>query len=461
MTDEQIRQRAVSIAVEAAEADTIQTYTSERPFVPHEWVVRAIAKALKERTPVQVGRAVTDVITEIVERATASVREASERTAALLAKALERIELLEAEPTGHGVQNRIAEALEDHRALSGRVQALVVRVDQLEAGRTGAKWIGDMGHAAQRHLWPRAPMSKLLVNGRPRDVTDHGGGHYSVMLQPEDTNLGRVTIAEPPEVHPDHLQTVHEVAADGGDDMARGILQLTKERDEARRALKAQHDQYEHEIEQYKNAAAERERSRVAAQREADTVRESLEMAASDRDRFNAGLTDANGRIAELQAQRDNTWRLLDHRVDGQPFYSEQDRPIGDMVHEVLEHYRREIANLRDQLRVADADRVPLRMDLDIATAHLKERTAECDRMRPLVAAAQRMAGSYTATAWPEPFRSVARHVIEASEAYEIACSQAADEDDDGFANAAANEGARIAAESRAEAESDPGTVSG
>jgi chromosome segregation ATPase len=147
-------------------------------------------------------------------------------------------------------------------------------------------------------------MSKLLVNGRPRDVTDHGGGHYSVMLQPEDTNLGRVTIAEPPEVHPDHLQTVHEVAADGGDDMARGILQLTKERDEARRALKAQHDQYEHEIEQYKNAAAERERSRVAAQREADTVRESLEMAASDRDRFNAGLTDANGRIAELQAQR-------------------------------------------------------------------------------------------------------------------------------------------------------------
>jgi hypothetical protein len=166
-------------------------------------------------------------------------------------------------------------------------------------------------------------------------------------------------------------------------------------------------------------------------------------------------------KIAELQLERDNTWRLLDHRVDGQPFYSEQDRPIGDMVHEVLEHYRREIANLRDQLRVADADRVPLRMDLDIATAHLKERTAECDRMRPLVAAAQRMAGSYTATAWPEPFRSVARHVIEASEAYEIACSQAADEDDDGFANAAANEGARIAAESRAEAESDPGTVSG
>jgi hypothetical protein len=86
MTDEQIRQRAVSIAVEAAEADTIQTYTSERPFVPHEWVVRAIAKALKERTPVQVGRAVTDVITEIVERATASVREASDRNAELIAR---------------------------------------------------------------------------------------------------------------------------------------------------------------------------------------------------------------------------------------------------------------------------------------------------------------------------------------------------------------------------------------
>ncbi|HUS27582.1 MAG TPA: hypothetical protein VMZ53_03715 [Kofleriaceae bacterium] len=31
--------------MEAAEADTIQTYTSARPFVPHEWVVRAVMKA--------------------------------------------------------------------------------------------------------------------------------------------------------------------------------------------------------------------------------------------------------------------------------------------------------------------------------------------------------------------------------------------------------------------------------
>jgi hypothetical protein len=121
MTDEQIRQRAVSIAVEAAEADTIQTYTSERPFVPHEWVVRAIAKALKERTPVQVGRAVTDVITEIVERATASVREASERNAELISRALERIELLEAEPTGHGNNNRI------HRAARGSPRVVGAR----------------------------------------------------------------------------------------------------------------------------------------------------------------------------------------------------------------------------------------------------------------------------------------------------------------------------------------------
>jgi hypothetical protein len=504
MTDEQIRQRAVSIAVEAAEADTIQTYTSQRPFVPHEWVVRAIAKALKERTPVQVGRAVTDVITEIVERATASVREASDRNAELISRALERIELLEAEPTGHGNNNRTIELLEDHRALSGRVQAMTVRIDQLEAGRTGRKWVID----------------GQQVDG-PQFVAPPLEGH----------TMRRH--AKPPEfVHPDNLQTVHEVAADGGDDMARGILQLTKERDEARRALKAQHDQYEHEIEQYKNAAAERERSRVATQREADTVRESLEMAARDRDRFNAGLTDANGRIAELQAQRlkerltivdqarqiaelrttleqrasehaaalsrqastwesdrregaeqvrrlieenqnlrsqsgtmwpkserdkamakiaelqlerDNTWRLLDHRVDGQPFYSEQDRPIGDMVHEVLEHYRREIA---------------------IATAHLKERTAEADRMRPFVVASQRWCNAWLHDGHRAPIdrpmsSAMVAQTCALMEAYETACSQAADEDDDGFANAAANEGARIAAESRAETESDPGSVSG
>jgi uncharacterized coiled-coil DUF342 family protein len=613
--EQEIKDKARRMAIDAASADPeLHKYTEAARTggarEPHDWVVNAIAKALKERTPVQVGRAVTDVITEIVDKEIDGLRRRHEaavdsisarlralegtgdRTSSpartsvvdvlnLCRDALVRITALEgiassgsafgerlkraeanatdAQRRADAIANTYNEEREDRRALSGRVQALVVRVDQLEAGRTGTGWIGDMGHAARRHLWPRAPNAKLLVNGKPRDVTDHGGGHYSLMLEPEDTNLGRVAVSDPTTESIEQ----HNNAMTMLGDAQRAIATMTKERDSCRSEFRALHDgvrmilsRHGHDApiltggimtqidklladrKMLEGQCAERAKERDEARRgykcavdERDALEKQRDEAVRQRDQYgdrnkahsattadqaaqiaelratlkqreaehsaalsrqastwesdrregaeqvrrlieeNQSLRSQSGtmwpkserdkamaEIAELQLERDNTWRLLDHRVDGQPFYSEQDRPIGDMVHEVLEHYRREIANLRDQLRVADADRVPLRMDLDIATAHLKERTAECDRMRPLVAAAQRMAGSYTATAWPEPFRSVARHVIEASEAYETACSQAADEDDDGFANAAANEGARIAAESRAEAENDPGT---
>lgn len=41
-----LQEKAIALAVEAAEADTLQSYTSARPFVPHVWVVKAIEKAL-------------------------------------------------------------------------------------------------------------------------------------------------------------------------------------------------------------------------------------------------------------------------------------------------------------------------------------------------------------------------------------------------------------------------------
>ena len=41
------REEAAQLAVKAAEADTINTYTQARPFVPHEWVVRAVMAGAK------------------------------------------------------------------------------------------------------------------------------------------------------------------------------------------------------------------------------------------------------------------------------------------------------------------------------------------------------------------------------------------------------------------------------
>lgn len=99
---------------------------------------------------------------------------------------------------------------------------------------------------------------------------------------------------------------------------------------------------------------------------------------------------------------------------------------------------------LREQLMVADGDRVPLRMDLDCAEGKLR-------RLAPVVKALQEWLPVGKLTSKTSGMYLVDAHLIEAAETWERAEADALDDEDatgGGFAAAAANEGARIAAES-------------
>lgn len=110
--------------------------------------------------------------------------------------------------------------------------------------------------------------------------------------------------------------------------------------------------------------------------------------------------------------------------------------------------------NLTEQLRVADGDRVPLRMDLDDERAARKI-------TEPLIKVAQQWRasrGNDTTIKIDSSRAALDAALCVAVDSYEQTMADFLNgkdaEEDDGFANAAANEGARIAAEARAERES-------
>jgi predicted nucleic acid-binding Zn-ribbon protein len=122
------------------------------------------------------------------------------------------------------------------------------------------------------------------------------------------------------------------------------------------------------------------------------------------------------------------------------------------------EHHASEIANLMEQLRIADADRVPLRMDLDAAREEVKLMDGRLDRLQPIIRELDPWWLEVKARGgipFPHERPLVSRY--EAWKEAERAALRADDTDDDGFASAAANEGSRIAAEARAEREADSG----
>lgn len=418
-----------------------------------------------------------------------------------------RLDKLEARSCGDSGHNdrihatEMAQALDrgELRALSGRVQAMCVRLDQLEAGRTGKAPIAfiEPSHAVRRHV-------PALEQAGP-----------------------------PASVHPDHLRTHYEVSADGGDTMAHAILTVTKERDEARWALKASQDdqavrlesarhaagraqaeaeklrglleamrterddlekaravlqmRYEAQCEDQRHTVAERddikaqaltmgeELNKAVAAREA--LRESFDAATAQSEQHAAKWAEEHARVAELQAKLANRMRTASDQADQiaelrarlatKDENPSEFRALHDSVRFVLAKHGNapvtrdgimdvigkafdELHDVREQLRVADADRIPLRMDLDEARAAIK-------RMGPLCATAQRVANALEHIALgntnePQPAIAACTALIEASDTFERLCAEAsALSDDDGFADAAANEGARIAAESRAE----------
>ena len=400
------------------------------------------------------------------------------------------------------------EVLKDLRALSGRVQAIGVRIDQLEAGHTG-RIVGErlVGHAMQRHGDPTTAALERMAAEHRKTLERLGDATDLIEQMARAAGMsqlgGRAECAE----------YVRKRLADLGDTIAHyragnfvsdagemAIATLTKERDEARRALKMTQDERDHEVKCRRDAETKleqmtRHRNTLGAQidqcrtvcseqfneqatgtavvhtvqmleaqlksahdasrrqmADTETVRQALELATADRDRFNAGMMDANKRVGELQIQRTKDRTTIADQAAQITELRAANRSITELLEglcmdcggiglqgakDSAKVVRDHIKITTEALRVADADRVPLRMDLDIATAHLKERTAECDRMRPFVNSA-----AMAANAWQheldaalrglsEPLYAALCAMADAAGVYEEACSQAADAEKD------------------------------
>lgn len=268
-TEEQARE----LAIEAARNDPEQhEYThnarAQAPWEPHRWVVNAITKALQRMS----------AGTDRLERAEAAIRELhgehkalERRHVAVVDSVTERLRKLEAALLNGDL--RVIKTLEHEanltlRSHSDRIGALETRMakaeddpDRMVAGlgaalkRPWAPAVNIVREPHHRPLFPRIgskiteenrPPDTVLVNGKPRKVNHHGGGNYSIQLSAEDCSGDRVVLAPdvlapddptreyakaPAFVHPDHMTTITENAADSGDPMAMGLMALTKERD--------------------------------------------------------------------------------------------------------------------------------------------------------------------------------------------------------------------------------------
>lgn len=504
--DKQTRERAIAIAVEAAEADTIQSYTSERPFVPHVWVVSAITKALTERqrTPVQLGERISEIIAEVVN--VAIERRDRERAYGVRLDNL-GADLTKAEGTIKNMRGTVEGMGMTLAEQNQRAIALHARVDALERGRTGAGWIGDMGHAMQRHGdvvgITRDPTTAALENvraeldiarrkydevKRDRDHLHARGAEVAAELidarneaarRKDDHNrtmrkLGEATglleqcarAAGMEELGSraenaaylrkriadldDSLKLYRDgkIVSEAGDrpyrelhDGIRHVLgkvgdapvttngimtavaAIIAQRDEARRgykcavderdALEKQRDEAVRQRDQYGERNKAHSTTTAEQARTIADLREALGMATADRDRFNAGMSDANSRLAEVQAKAASRMRVISDQAE-------------------------QITELREQLRVADGDRIPLRMDLDAERDAHKQTREKCGRMQPLVVSAQ-----VAANAWQHeldanlrglsgPMHKALCDLGDAAGVYETACAQAADAETDG-----------------------------
>lgn len=124
-------------------------------------------------------------------------------------------------------------------------------------------------------------------------------------------------------------------------------------------------------------------------------------------------------------------WEALQSipRDVGLPFFTERGpMDVEDAVQEVIASAVEQVRDQQEQLRIADADRVPLRMDLDAVRAELARANACALRMEPVTKAAEKAAaiwnGSKVASI-PSPLIAALCELSDADKAYGDACKQA------------------------------------
>lgn len=159
-----------------------------------------------------------------------------------------------------------------------RHTAGMMRVDALEAGRTG-----------------RAPIEFIKPHHRPART------EYPAQA--------------PDFVHPDHLTTVHEVAADQGDYMAKAIMTLTNERDTAKRQL----------------ANLQRERQALIDQR--DTAEGDRSRAVDRAHVHSKNIATLNGTIEHLRVERDTLQAQYESAREGGRRAHEDSAQVRNALH--------------------------------------------------------------------------------------------------------------------------------
>lgn len=70
-----------------------------------------------------------------------------------------------------------------------------------------------------------------------------------------------------------------------------------------------------------------------------------LTVAASD-GYFHSDVVSRDTKVKALEKEVADAWAQLDHRVDGQPFWTDHEVPIEEALRQVLVHYRNRIAEL-------------------------------------------------------------------------------------------------------------------
>lgn len=483
---DKLQAEARRIAIEAASKDPNgYDYTFEarqgKPWEPHTWVVNAITAALRKRTPVQVGAAVTDMITEIVDKAnerldrriTTIVDSVTERLRALegtgdrtsspartsvvdvlnlVTDALKRITMLEVAPPNSRTDAEID-------AIGLRCDALASRIEQLESGRTGPRaFTGSREILAVSDDPDR--MAKGMADALVRGIAQRSPFPPGVADPTTEALRNAADLAQrlKTEQH-EHRCTIDRLNAgasrememrDEIDKLKLELHDLRKERDDALASKARKRERLTEAtllIDRIAQAVGRGlDASTALGSREQNTTEilkwiEATKRTIADQA---AQITELRGELVRVRTIVDEATFSLDAKaaIDGA-------MPLPMRIDAVLA----QVADLTEQLRVADADRVPLRMDLD-------EAKADVARMLPVVLAAQSWAS--TRVADDRNAATLSGKLLTACDDYEEACAKAAsaglgDDEDDGFAMAAANEGARIAAESRAERESDPG----
>lgn len=143
----------------------------------------------------------------------------------------------------------------------------------------------------------------------------------------------------------------------------------------------------------------------------------------------------ANKRLDVVEIECWRSVQMIDP-ASGLPHFTEQNVDVERAVEVVIVGLLKEVNSLRvekcsliEQLGVADADRVPLAQDLEIVRSDLKTAKESIGRMADYIGKAERVSNSWRhAQTFGDDLRMLLGDQVEAADAYETACAQAANE---------------------------------